>query len=134
MASTVAPLTDTVMSAVTDRHSGVAAAFNNVVSRVAGLLAVVGLGIVLTATFSASLDRRTGDLSLSESDAQTLARIAEEPTGSLDVAQLPPQAGRAVQMAFTDGFRRVMIANAVMAFAGGGISVLMIRNQSKRPE
>jgi hypothetical protein len=122
------------MSAVTDRHSGIAAAFNNVVSRVAGLLAVAGLGIVLTATFSTSLDRRTRDLSLSESDAQTLARIAEEPTGSLDVAQLPPEAGRAVQRAFTDGFRRVMIATAIMAFAGGGISALMIRKASKRTD
>jgi EmrB/QacA subfamily drug resistance transporter len=134
LSATVAPLTDTVMSAVSDRHSGIAAAFNNVVSRVAGLLAVAGLGIVLTATFSTSLDRRTRDLSLSESDAQTLARIAEEPTGSLDVAQLPPEAGRAVQRAFTDGFRRVMIATAIMAFAGGGISALMIRKASKRTD
>jgi EmrB/QacA subfamily drug resistance transporter len=127
LSGTVAPLTDTVMSAVTDRHSGIAAAFNNVVSRVAGLLAVAGLGIVVTLTFNASLDRRTANLSLRAPTEQALERIAGEPTGSLDVTQLPPEAGRAVQMAFTDGFQRVMIVNAIMAFAGGVISALLIR-------
>jgi EmrB/QacA subfamily drug resistance transporter len=131
LSATVAPLTDTVMSAVSDRHSGIASAFNNVVSRVAGLLAVAGLGIVITLTFNASLGRRTADLSLEAQDAQALERLAEEPTGSLDVTALPPEAGRAVHQAFTEGFRRVMIVNALMAFAGGGISALMIQNGSE---
>jgi hypothetical protein len=91
------------------------------------LLAVAGLGIVVTLTFNASLDRRTANLSLRAPTEQALERIAGEPTGSLDVTQLPPEAGRAVQMAFTDGFQRVMIVNAIMAFAGGVISALLIR-------
>jgi predicted MFS family arabinose efflux permease len=96
MSGTVAPLTDTVNSAVSDRVSGIAAAFNNVVSRVAGLLAVAGLGIVVTLTFNTLVASRIADLSLDPSAIEAIERESEDATGAFDVAQLPPKARAAV--------------------------------------
>jgi EmrB/QacA subfamily drug resistance transporter len=130
MSGTVAPLTDTVMSAVSGAHSGIAAAFNNVVSRVAGLLAVAGLGVVVSLTFNRLIALRIEDLSLSPSTVEAIQRVAEEPTGAFDVEQLPPEAREVVNASYTAGFRQAMIASAAMAAAGGVVAWLTIRDET----
>jgi Na+/melibiose symporter-like transporter len=128
MSVTVAPLTDTVMSAVSDRYSGIAAAVNNVTSRVAGLLAVAGLGVVVTLTFRAVVASRIADLSLSPSATEAIERVAEEPTGGFDIEQLPPEASEAVASSYTVGFRRAMIVSASMAALGGIVAAITIQD------
>jgi predicted MFS family arabinose efflux permease len=131
LASTVAPLTDTVVSAVPDRHSGVAAAFNNAVSRGAALLAIALLGVVVTTTFRGEVAQRTSGLALSPAQEQTLQEATADPTGAVGVTQLPAEAGRAVDEAYTQALHWAMRVGAVMAALGGLAAGVMIRNPQR---
>jgi EmrB/QacA subfamily drug resistance transporter len=121
MAVAVAPLTTTVMSAVSGEHSGLASGVNNAVSRTAGLLAVALMGILMLAAFSSELHDRLISLKL-EPEA---VRQIDAGSGSLAGLTIPAgldqgsQAAvrQAVADSFVTGFRVVMIVAAVLALA-----------------
>src|SRR5258707_8243841 len=85
MATSVAPLTTTVMNSVDQRHAGVASGVNNAVSRTAGLLGVAILGIVLLHAYNGELDRRLEKLSISPETR----KLVDEQRARLAGAELP---------------------------------------------
>jgi EmrB/QacA subfamily drug resistance transporter len=119
MAVSVAPLTTTVMGAVDGRHAGVASGINNAVSRCAGLLAVAVLGILMVGLFGRGLDRRLEQSALPP-QARTAMAAGKEKLAALPIpaglsAPVQAQARTAVDHAFLDGFRGVMLTAAVLA-------------------
>jgi EmrB/QacA subfamily drug resistance transporter len=119
MAVSVAPLTTTVMNAVSANRAGIASGINNAVSRTAGLLAVAVLGIVMMQTFNSQLDRRLTTLGSKPEVKEALAAQRNR----LAAAELPEDLeptqaqnlNRAIDESFVAGFRRVMTVAAVLA-------------------
>lgn len=131
LSSTVAPLTDTVMSDAPSQHSSVAAAFNNMVSRVAALLAIASLGAILSIGFSETLNQSLPRLNISTNARQQLREISQDPSGGVEQNQLPAEAFEAYQKSFTEGFQDAMIVAAGLAFLGGLIAFITIRNRGQ---
>ena len=127
MATTVAPLTTTVMTSIDDeRHAGAASGVNNAVARAAGLLAIAVFGAVAVVVFSRELD------------AQLAARHAPPPVRRAMLAQrleladaAPPPGADAravndsIRAAFEKAFRINMLGAAALAVlsAGGGVGI-----------
>ncbi len=136
MTISVAPLTTTVMGAVEERHAGLASGINNAVSRSAGLLAIAALGVVLLGVFSRGLDRHLAALDLPPATRQAL----EEERDRLAALAAPASAGAetraridaAVDDAFVDGFRTVMLASAGLALLASASAAWLIREPGRR--
>jgi EmrB/QacA subfamily drug resistance transporter len=126
MAITVAPLTTTVMGAVNPRHAGVASGINNAVSRTAGVLAIAIFGILAAAAFETGLEDRLSDLNLAAPDRTAVLdqrdRLADaQPPAGLDPADRDGVES-AIDEAFVDGFRLVMLVSAGLAVASAVVA------------
>jgi MFS family permease len=123
MAISVAPLTTTVMGAVSERYAGIAAAVNNAVSRVAGLLAIAVLGLALTAVFNTRLDRQLRLLrpppAVREDIDRQRSRLAAAQT-------IDSRAQRAIEESFTAGYRLVVLIASALAVAASLSAALLI--------
>lgn len=136
MAVSVAPLTTTVMNAVSGNRSGVASGINNAVSRLAGLLAVAVLGIVMLYTFNVQLDARLPTFGLQAGQRQAL----DEQRTRLAATQLPHGADasqqqslrNAINESFVAGYRRVTIVCSGLALLSALSAMLLIEGKQKR--
>ncbi len=119
MAVSVAPLTTTVMGAVEERHVGLASGINNATSRVAAVLSIAALGPLVLHAFRDSLGARLDGIGApAELRAAVLAGsaglgAARIPEGAPEELRAPLE--RALDLAFVDGYRWVILATALMA-------------------
>ena len=126
MGITVAPLTTTVMGAVTPERSGLASGINNTVSRTASLLAIAVFGIVVYWRFNHTLNGRLDALGIS-GEAR---RLLGEERSKLAAAHVPeslPESLRSsvragIEASFVQGFRLVMVLCVVLALGAAVIA------------
>ena len=135
MATSVAPLSTTVISSVEERHAGVASGINNSVARTAGLISIAVLGIVMTSVFARDLDRRLRMLDLPAETQNMLAENAGE-LAAIEQLDLPAEeekaAAAALRSAFVSGFRIVMLIVTILGLASAVPAFLLIKDERTR--
>jgi EmrB/QacA subfamily drug resistance transporter len=128
MTCTVAPLTATVLAAVSPGHAGVASGVNNAVARIAGLLAIAAVGAVVSAAFIARLPTTSSGSAAASAlhTARTRPLVTTVPghLGAADRVQLHHELTAASVHAFHVG---VGIAG-LLAILGGLIALAGVRN------
>jgi hypothetical protein len=137
LAATVAPLTAAVLGSVAPEHAGVASGVNNMVSRVAGLLAIAALGAVITGGFQTRLQQDVNRQHLGPPAHALVQGARTKPlvidTSAVPAAQRPTARGDLVD-ASVHAFRLGMVISAVLAVLGGLIAALGIENPRRKVE
>jgi EmrB/QacA subfamily drug resistance transporter len=133
MGLTVAPLTATVMSSADPRYIGSASGINSAVSRMAGLLAIAGLGALLWYSFNAKLD---ATLDATHATSAQRAAVAIERPKMTAATIADPKLHAAILSAYRGGFADIAYACGVLALLGASIGGLTIegRGLRRRPE
>jgi EmrB/QacA subfamily drug resistance transporter len=131
MSISVAPLTTVVMGALPQNRVGIGSGVNNAVSRVASLLAVAVCGLLMSALFNSSLDRRLEQLALTPSARSQVD--AQRPQLAAIVTD-DPAVRAAVDSAFTDGYRAIQWLAATLAALSALIAALVIRSAGGKNE
>jgi hypothetical protein len=129
---TIAPLTIVALGAVPTELSGLASGVSNAAARIASMFAVAILGALMVLQFSASLERETQPLPLSDQarislQAEKLRLGGAEPPPGLG-RELRAQVETAIDMAFVDAFRLMMGLCGILALVSAAISAATISN------
>jgi EmrB/QacA subfamily drug resistance transporter len=137
MATTVAPLTATVLNAVDVEEQGAASGFNNAVARVAALLAIAVFGIVAAASFNRSLDSRLDAAGVSAASRRLL-----DPERTKLGAMKPPAAATpdeakaiaaAVPRSLDAAFRVVARSCAGLALLSAACAAIGVSSRQTKP-
>ena len=132
LALTVAPLSATVLADADEHNAGIASATNNAVARVAGLVAIAGLGAMVAGSFGSAIDQRMEGRQLSPAAVQSVEAAKRRTMAQADTTGLQPAEAQevavAVEAASVDAFQRGMWVAAGLVGLGGLIGLAGIRN------
>ncbi len=129
----VAPVTTVALNAAGPDRAGVASAINNTVARVGGLIAVALFGIILAAFFNQALDAGLAAIApppdvLSTLDAERIKLAAAALPAGLD-PDLADALRNAINEAFINGFRAVMVLSTLLAIGSAVIAWMSLDRQ-----
>ena len=132
MGFTMAPATDSVMSALPRAKAGVGSAVNDTVRQVGGALGVAVLGSILSSAYDNRLGELLGGQPVPEPAREGIA-------GALAVAgQQPGSAGTALadaaRSAFIHGMDRTLVVAAAVAVAGALIALVWLPTRNKEAD
>jgi EmrB/QacA subfamily drug resistance transporter len=132
LSMTVAPLTSTVLSAVDEKHAGVASGVNNAIARVAGLLAIAVLGAFVSAQFSSVVDEKLAGRPLSPVAAAAVKEAKDRSITTQPASRVPPPERPVVKKALEDAsasaFHLGLGIGALLVLTGGVVSLVGIQN------
>jgi EmrB/QacA subfamily drug resistance transporter len=133
MATSVAPLTTTVMNSVSQDQAGTASGINNAVSRLAALLSIAFLGIIMLAGFNRHLSSRLATLDIApqtrqEIDGQRVRLAAIEVSQGVD-SGLRRGIHQSIDESFVSGFRWVMFTASGLALLSAATAAWTIQRK-----
>jgi EmrB/QacA subfamily drug resistance transporter len=128
LASTVAPLTATVLSDADESNAGIASGINNAVARVASLLAIAAIGAVISAQFNSGLDQRLAGVSLSPPASAALVQARKQTLTRVDPSKAGLRVSVAVESASVQALHVGLGISALMVALGGVVGLVGIRN------
>jgi hypothetical protein len=133
---TVAPLTAAVLAGVSQDEAGIGSAINNAIARVAGLIATVAIGALVSGQFSSSLDRHLAGQPLTPKGRAAVAEAKRLTLGRPPVVGIPPREAitivAASNQASVYAFRWGIGVASVLVICGGLIGAVGIRNPRRR--
>lgn len=131
MSFTVAPLTTTVMSAVSDEHSGVASGINNAMTRIAGVFANAIFGALAVLFFAGALRGQLDGLGLSSREKQEVMAQAANLGNARPPAGVPAAEAltRIYREEFIGVYGDVLRLAAMLAFLGAVMGLLFVRGK-----
>lgn len=130
MAVSIAPLTTTVMGAVDQDRAGTASGINNAVARVAGVLAVAGLGAAMVVSFGNHLNRRLDKVAMpnevrTDLQSNEIRMAALTPPSSVN-AQTAADIRQAIVASFVSSFRLMMWICSALALVSAAVAWRMV--------
>lgn len=131
MAVTVAPLSTVVMNALSAEQSGLASGVNNAVSRLSGLLAVAGLGVVAAVVFDRSL---IDLLALPEAAVLPDLRYGSDLAAMNLLGPGAAELEAAVRSAMLQSFRAVALIGAALAVLSALCGFFLMPRRALRSE